>query len=83
MGAVPAMPRGKIIYVAPAAHRRLKLLAARRGRPMGEVVADLIDQELADLTNPWTAPEGLWLQQKALTDVWSDPALDVYDDPSS
>jgi acetoacetate decarboxylase len=50
---------------------------------MGEVVADLIDQELADLTNPWTAPEGLWLQQKALTDVWSDPALDVYDDPSS
>lgn len=70
----------KMIYVSAEAHRRLKLLAVRRNRPMGEVVEELVDHELADLTNPWTGPEGLVLQQKILTDIWDDPALDVYND---
>ncbi len=77
------MSRPKIVYISPDAHRRLKLLAARRGRSMGELVAHLVEQELADLANPWTGPEGLWVQQKALAEVWSDPALDVYDEPST
>jgi hypothetical protein len=47
---------------------------------MGKVVEELVDQELADLINPWIATEGLMLQQKALAAVWDDPALDVYDD---
>jgi hypothetical protein len=76
------MPRGKIVYVAPEAHRRLKVLAARRGESMGELVARLVEQELADLTNPWIGPEGLWVQQKALAEAWSDPALDVYSEHS-
>lgn len=74
------MPRGKIVYVSEEAHRRLKLLAARRNRSMGQTVEDLVAQELADLANPWTSSEGLWLQQKALAEVWDDPALDVYND---
>lgn len=41
---------------------------------------DLVDHELADLANPWTGPEGLWLQQKVLREVWNDPALDAYED---
>ncbi|MFQ5990400.1 MAG: hypothetical protein ACE5K9_10840 [Candidatus Methylomirabilales bacterium] len=77
---VRSMPRGKMVYLSDEAHRRLKLLAARRNRPMGKVVEELIDQELADLVNPWTSPEGLILQQQVLTQVWGDPALDVYND---
>lgn len=74
------MPPAKMVYVSVEAHQRLRLLAARRNRPMGQVVAELVDQELAGLVNPWTSPEGLMLQQKALAAVWDDPALDVYDD---
>ena len=46
------MPAAKMIYVSEEAHRHLRLLAARRNRPMGKVVAELVDQELADLINP-------------------------------
>jgi hypothetical protein len=74
------MPSDKIVYVSAEAHRRLKLLAAQRNRPMGQTVEDLVAEELAELANPWTSPEGLWLQQKALAEVWDDPALDVYND---
>ncbi len=74
------MPPVKMVYVSEEAHRHLRLLAARRNRPMGKVVEELVDQELADLVNPWTGTEGLILQQKALAAVWDDPALDVYDD---
>ena len=74
------MPRGKMVYVAEEVHRRLKLLAARRNCTMGELVEDLVEQELAELINPWTNPEGLLLQQRVLAEVWDDPALDVYDD---
>jgi acetoacetate decarboxylase len=45
---------------------------------MGELVRELVEQELADLANPWTSPEGLALQQHVLAQVWDDPALDVY-----
>ena len=72
------MPRSKMVYVSPTAHRQLRLLAARRNRPMGEVVAALIEHELAELTNPWTGPDGLALQEQWLATVWDDPALDVY-----
>lgn len=74
------MSRGKMVYISEAAHQKLKLLAAHRNRPMGEVVEELIKQELADLVNPWTSPEGLILQQHVLAQVWDDPALDVYND---
>jgi hypothetical protein len=74
------MPRPKMVYISEEAHQRLKLLAARRNRPMGEVVEALIEQDLAELLNPWTSPEGLLLQQTALAQVWDDPALDVYND---
>ncbi len=74
------MPRGKMVYISSDAHRRLRLLAARRNRPMGEVVETLIGQELAEITNPWTGPEGLMLQEQILAKVWDDPALDVYND---
>ncbi|MBI4561199.1 MAG: ribbon-helix-helix protein, CopG family [Candidatus Rokubacteria bacterium] len=73
------MSRGKMVYVSEEVHRRLKLLAARRNRPMGELVRELVEQELADLANPWTSPEGLALQQQVLAQVWDDPALDVYE----
>ncbi len=56
------MPRGKPVYISEKAHQQLKLLAARRNRPMGDVVEELIEQDLADLSNPWTGPEGLILQ---------------------
>ncbi|GBD32962.1 hypothetical protein HRbin33_01938 [bacterium HR33] len=74
------MARGKMIYISPAAHQKLKLLAARRNRPMGQVVEELIEEHLAELLNPWTSPEGLMLQQQVLAQVWDDPALDVYND---
>lgn len=73
------MPQTKMVYVSEQTHRRLKLLAARRNRTMGEVVGDLVQQDLADLANPWTNPEGLLAQQRVLAQVWDDPALDVYD----
>jgi hypothetical protein len=69
----------KMIYVSEQAHGRLKLLTARRNRPMGEVVEELVAQAVADLANPWTTPEGLILQQNTLARIWDDPALDVYD----
>jgi hypothetical protein len=73
------MPAVKMVYVSSEAHLHLRLLAARRNRSMGKVVEDLVNQELADLVNPWTGAEGLMLQQRALAAVWDDPALDVYD----
>lgn len=73
------MGRAKMVYISEGAHRRLKLIATRRNRPMGQVVEDLVEQELADLANPWTSPEGLLLQEHVLARVWDDPALDVYD----
>ena len=73
------MGRAKMVYISEEAHQRLKLIAARRNRPMGQVVEELVEQELADLANPWTSPEGLLLQQDVLARVWDDPALDVYD----
>jgi hypothetical protein len=72
------MPRGKMVYISEEAHQQLKLLAARRNRPMGELVEKLVEGELADLLNPWTSPEGLILQQSLLAQVWDDSALDVY-----
>ncbi|PYV08001.1 MAG: hypothetical protein DMG07_27030 [Acidobacteria bacterium] len=69
-----------MVYISSDAHRRLRLLAARRNRSMGEVVETLIGQELAEITNPWTGPEGLMLQEQILAKVWDDPALDVYND---
>jgi hypothetical protein len=69
----------KMVYISEEAHGRLKLLAARRSRPMGEVVEDLVAQELADLVNPWITQEGLTLQQNLLARLWDDPALDIYD----
>ena len=74
------MSRAKMVYVSEQAHRRLRLLAARRNRPMGRVVEELVEEELTDLVNPWAGPEGLMLQQKVLAAVWDDPALDVYND---
>lgn len=72
------MTRAKMVYIAPESHGRLKLIAARYGRPMGKVVEELVEREAADLANPWTGPGGLLLQQKALATAWDDPALDVY-----
>ncbi len=72
-------PQRKMVYISEEAHGRLRLLAAHRGRPMGDVIEDLVAQELADLVNPWTGPEGLMLQQNILARIWNDPALDVYD----
>ena len=74
------MSRGKVVYVSDEAHRRLRLLAARREHSMGEVVAALVEQEFAELVNPWTSPDGLVLQQKTLAGVWADPDLDIYND---
>jgi predicted DNA-binding protein len=68
----------KIVYVSDQTHRRLKLLAARRGRTMGAVVEELVEQETAELGNAWTSPDGLAVQQRALESIWNDPALDVY-----
>ncbi len=74
------MARGKIVYVPAKAHRLLRLLAARRERSMGEVVASLVEEEVAELSNPWTSAEGLLLQQEALGDIWNTADLDVYDE---
>lgn len=74
------MPTKKMVYISETAHQRLKMLAAQRKRGMGEVVEALIEDEIAELANPWTSPEGLLVQQHALAAVWDDPALDVYND---
>ena len=74
------MPGQKLVYISPDAHRRLKLLAARRSRTMGEMVAQLVDEELTDLSNIWTSTEGLKLQERMLAKAWADPALSVYDE---
>lgn len=72
------MPRGKMVYISERAHLQLKLLAARRSKPMGRVVEDLLDREAEDLASAWIGPEGLALQQRVLAHVWDDPALDIY-----
>ena len=74
------MSRGKMVYVSEATHQRIKILAARGNRPMGQVIEDLVDREISDLTNPWLATEGLGLQEKALNELWGDSSLDVYND---
>ena len=73
------MARAKMVYISAEAHQRLKLIAARSNRPMGKVVEELVEQELADTGDPWTSPEGLLLQQHVLARAWDDPALGVYD----
>jgi hypothetical protein len=73
------MTRGKILYVSEATHRRLKIIAARRNRSMGQVVEDLVDREAEELENIWLSPAGLDMQDQVLRDAWEDPALDVYD----
>ncbi|MCU0725403.1 MAG: hypothetical protein MUE73_06385 [Planctomycetes bacterium] len=74
------MARLKMVYISADAHRRLKILAARRNVPMRKLVEDLVDREAEDSSNPWLSPEGLRLQQSALAEDWAEPALDVYDD---
>lgn len=74
------MAQRKRVYISEEAHQSLKLLAARRNRPMGRVVEELVAHELDDLASPWIGPGGLWLQQRALSKVWDDPLLDVYND---
>ncbi|MGH7543460.1 MAG: hypothetical protein ACREK7_05925 [Gemmatimonadota bacterium] len=74
------MPRDKMVYVSESAHRYLKILAARRGRSMGELVEELVEREAEELRNPWLTPAGLRVQEKALDEVWGDPELDVYDE---
>ena len=69
-----------MVYVSEATHQRIKILAARRNRPMGQVIEDLVDREIGDLTNPWLGTEGLALQEKAVGEAWDDSALDVYND---
>ena len=74
------MPKPKMVYVAPEIHRKLRMIAGRKGLPMGQVVADMVDREIEEIVNPWISPSGLALQQKVFEDVWKDPALDVYND---
>jgi hypothetical protein len=74
------MAQLRMVYVPPDAHRNLKLLAARKGRTMGEVVKELVDAEVADFANPWSGAGGLALQQESLAAAWDDPSLDVYND---
>ncbi|MBI4231387.1 MAG: hypothetical protein HY608_11165 [Planctomycetes bacterium] len=66
--------------MSPAAHHRLKRLAARENRTMGQVVERLVDQQTAYEANPWTENAGLLLQQEPLAGPWGDPDLDVYGD---
>lgn len=74
------MARGKMVYLSERAHQRLKILAAQRGSSMGQLVEEWVEREAADLANPWLTAEGLSLQERALSEVWGDPALDVYRD---
>jgi hypothetical protein len=72
------MPSEKTLYVSEATHRRLKILAAKRNRSMGDLVAEMVERETEDLDNAWLSPGGLELQSQMLRDAWDDPALDVY-----
>jgi hypothetical protein len=72
--------RDKMVYVSATAHRRLKILAARRNRSMGRVVEELVEREAEEFENPWLTPSGLRVQEKALHETWGDPELDIYDD---
>jgi len=74
------VPREKTVYVSETAHRRLKILAARRNRSMGELLEEMVEREAEEFENPWLTPAGLRIQEKALHELWGDPALDVYDD---
>jgi hypothetical protein len=47
---------------------------------MGVLVEEMVEREAEELSNPWLSGAGLQLQQKALSAVWGDPALDVYND---
>jgi hypothetical protein len=47
---------------------------------MGELLEELVEREAEELENPWLSESGLKVQEKALDELWSDPALDVYDD---
>jgi predicted DNA-binding protein len=69
-----------MVYVSDDTHRRLKILAARRNRSMGELVEEMVEGEAEEIENPWLSPAALRLQHQALQEVWGDPALDVYDD---
>ncbi len=73
------MATQKMVYISHETHLNLKLLAARRNRTMGELVKQLVDEELVDLSNIWTNAEGLKLQEQMLGKAWADPALDIYD----
>jgi hypothetical protein len=73
------MARDKMLYVSETAHRRLKILAARRNRPMGELIEELVEREAEEIENPWLTPPGLFLQEGALRAAWGEAALDVYD----
>lgn len=73
------MPRGKKVPISETTHQRLEVLAARRKRPMGRMVEELVEREVDELSNPWLSSEGLSLKEKALEAVWGDSALDVYD----
>lgn len=42
------MPRPKMVYLTAAAHQRLRLLAARRSRTMGEIVEEMVEREMAE-----------------------------------
>ena len=46
---------------------------------MGELVEELVEREAEEVENPWLSPTGLGIQEKALDELWGDPALDVYD----
>ncbi|MGH7563168.1 MAG: hypothetical protein ACREK5_01940 [Gemmatimonadota bacterium] len=74
------MARDKMVYISDAAHRRLKILAARKNRPMGQVVEELVEREAEEFENPWLTPSGLRVQEMALGEIWGDPELDIYDD---
>jgi hypothetical protein len=72
--------KAQAVRIVRESGKSVAAVAARRNRPMGEVVDELVDRELAELANLWTSPEGLLLQQAVLASVWDDPALDVYDE---
>lgn len=74
------MARDKMVYVSATAHRRLKILAARRNSSMGQVVEELVKREAEEFENPWLTPSGLRVQEKALGESWGDPELDIYND---
>jgi hypothetical protein len=73
------MARAKMIYVSEKTHQLLKILAARQKRSMGEVVEEMTERGIEELSSPWISGTGMSLQEKALQDLWDDPALDAYD----